>query len=143
MPGLCQVGRRITQLSMLILMIRKTKRFLIINQIQMDSCLRQHLFFHYDATLVIEFALVPEGAVRQMMFTGSSIYCELFCDSFVMSSSLVSARLRGLSFRIWHIRFILTFSIFPIGGLSVPLHLVLQRERSKPAEYHFPQACHP
>ena len=69
MPGLFQVGRRVMRLHILILMIRKTNRFLLIDQIQkVHSCLRQHLFFHHDATLVIEFALVPKGAVRQVMF---------------------------------------------------------------------------
>jgi hypothetical protein len=145
MPGLCQVGRRVTQLFILMLMIRKTQRFLMIDHIQkVHDCLRQHFFFHYDAAFVIKLALVPESAVRQVMFACSSIYCELFCDRFVMSPSLVSARLRGFSFRIWHNRFILTFSIFPNGGQCHPRHFLLfQQARSKPAEYHFPQACHP
>jgi hypothetical protein len=145
MPGLCQVGRRVMRLHILILMIRKTNRFLLINQIQkVHSCLREHLFFHYDATLVIEFALVPKGAVRQVMFASSIIYYELFCDRFVVSSSLVSARLRGFSFRIWHNRFILTFSTYPSGGQYDPLQFHLhQRAKSKPTEYHFPPFYHP
>src|SRR5262249_55503772 len=120
-------------------------RFLWVNQIQkMHSCLREHLFFHYDATFVIELALVPEGAVRQVVFASSSIYYELFCDRLVMRSSLFSARLRGFSFRIWHNRFILTFSTFPNGGQYDPLQFLLhQQVKSKPAEYHFPPSRHP
>src|SRR5213078_3524490 len=102
-------------------MIRNTQRFLIIDYIQkVHDCLRQHLFFHDDAALVIKLTFVPEGAMWQVMFACCSIYCELFCDGFVMSPSLVSAGLRGFSFRIWHNRFILTFSIFPNAGQYDP-----------------------
>lgn len=98
--------------------------------------LSQYFFLHHYVAFVIQLSFVPEGAVREVVLSGRSVHSKLFCNGFVMSSSLVSASFRGFSFRIWH-NFILTFLTFPIADRWHPLVLFLQLERSKPIVFHF------
>jgi hypothetical protein len=42
--------------------------------VEISHGLCENFFFHHHFTLEVKFPLVPEGAVRQMMFTRSGTY---------------------------------------------------------------------
>jgi hypothetical protein len=69
--------------------------------------LRQHFFLHYHFTFEVKLSFVPEGAVRQVVFSGGGTDGKLLRCSLIMRSSLISPGFRGFPFWIWHINFCL------------------------------------
>src|SRR5882672_2835003 len=83
---------------------------LILKKLAMALC--QYFFFHYHISFEVQFAFVPKGAVRQMMFAGSWANSLRLCNGLVMCSSFIPAGLRGFSFWIWHNLFYLFYFNF-------------------------------
>jgi hypothetical protein len=74
--------------------------------------LSQNLLFHNHIAFIIELSFMPESTVWQVIFTCSRAHRHLLGCSLVMSSSLISAGLRGFSFRIWHNLNFIYFNFF-------------------------------
>src|SRR5690606_4844903 len=64
--------------------------------------LSEDLPLHDNLALVIEFAFMPEGPVRQMVLARGRAYHELLGGSFVMRPALIPAGSGRLTFRIRH-----------------------------------------
>lgn len=74
--------------------------------------LGEHFLLHNHLAPVVEFTFVPEGAMRQMIFTCSRAHGQLLGVSFIMCSSLISSCFRGFSFRMCHFLYYLSVNSF-------------------------------